>query len=144
MAILMLAMLPPAILNGYPMAYPCVSAEASQDPGADVDATQDVVCDDQEGVEDPAPTEDAPATGTPVIRLELLGSASIDCSWRAFRTFSPARSRSLPVGLWHGQSLSVPRPFSRLDRVVAMSHSDALSFMTLARRSQPHAPPSFS
>jgi hypothetical protein len=138
--IMLLALVPPAVLNGYPLTYPCVPAVVSQDimDGDEADATED------DGAEDSPPIDDAPATGTPVMRMQLLTSAPIDYSWRAFRTFSPVQSRSLPVGLWHGQSLSVPRPFSRLDRVVAMSRCDAASLTTLARHVQPHAPPSSS
>jgi len=138
--IMLLALLPPAVLNGYPLTYPCVPAEVSQDVTVsdEADSTED------DGAEDSPPVDDAPVTGTPVMRMQLLTSAPIDYSWRAFRTFSPVQSRSLPVGLWHGQSLSVPRPFSRLDRVVAMSRCDAASLTTLARHHQPHAPPSRS
>lgn len=138
-AILMLALLPSAVLNGYAVACPYTLDK----PTPELDEGPDTG--EKAGAEESWPSEptdqDMPATGTPVIGLPVLCSAAVDSSARALRTFTPVRSRSLPVGLWHGQALCVPRPFSRLDRVVAMSCCDATTLMRLARHVQPHAPP---
>lgn|GEM_PF-3831122 len=137
--ILMLAVLPSALMNGYVLARPTVLDDSSP-PG------EKVADDDKQApAGDPSPEkpsdQDTPVTGTPVVGLPALSAGLADYSAPVSRTFDPVRSRTLPVGLWRGQTLSVPRPFSRLDRVVALSCCDATALLRIARNVRSNSPP---
>ena len=128
-AILLAAMLPVAVLNGYALAL-------STGPFSDAEQTAPK---DDLPAETPSP--EGPTTGVPVAGLPTAPGAVSDVVLRSGRSALTVRSLTLPVGMWHGMTLSVPRPFSRLERLVAQSFCKTAELAASAPSVQAHAPP---